>query len=173
MTLPYDVPGQKVILAQPSSMACWATVYTMMKSWKDQASYDIRTAVDAVGDKYRDYFDSNTGLPASEFGPFLTAAGMTHDPMMNLAIDGWEQELRAYGLLWVGTLASPSPLSGLHSRIVQGMHGDGTPTGTTMRMIDPDGGQEYDEPFGVFIQKYENAFRQTLSDEYYQIRRFL
>lgn len=43
----YQVPGKIVILDQNvvGTMACWATVYTMMKSWKDQASYDIRNAV--------------------------------------------------------------------------------------------------------------------------------
>lgn len=72
----------------------------------------------------------------------------------------------------LGTRAPPSPLSGLHSRIVQGMPGVGTPDGTMMSIIDPDGGRRCDEPFRVFVQKYEDAFRQTPSDEYYQIRHF-
>ena|ERR1017187_5952302 len=172
MSLPYNVPGMTVLLAQPNTMACWATVYTMMKSWKDQSSYDIGAAVLAVGQQYRDDFDNNTGLPPDQFGPFLAAAGMTHEPMENLSIDGWDQLMESVGLLWVGTLASPSPISGLHSRIIEGMYGDGTPDGTYMKMIDPAGGVRYDEQFSVFIAKYEGAFQSSGSDQYFQIRHF-
>jgi hypothetical protein len=52
---------------------------------------------------------------------------------------------------------SVNPGAGLHSRIVQGMEGDGSAAGTSMRMIDPDGGATYTEPLSVFIQKYETA----------------
>jgi peptidoglycan hydrolase-like protein with peptidoglycan-binding domain len=146
--LPYQVPGLRVVLAQPSPMGCWATVYTMMKSWKDQASYPIRDAVGAVGTKWRDYYDASfatppKGLPSAEFGPFLTAARMSHQPMMNLAIEGWVSLLRRHGLLWIGASVTINPNTGLHSRILEGMSGDGTPEGTTMKMIDPDGGRQY------------------------------
>ena len=39
--LPYRT-GIRTSIAQPSPMGCWATVYTMMKSWKDRCSYPIR-----------------------------------------------------------------------------------------------------------------------------------
>ena len=92
--------------------------------------------------------------------------------MENLTIDGWEQKLRTYGLLWVGTLAETDPSSGLHSRIVEGMFGDGTPDGTSMKIIDPDGGKRYPEEFRTFLDKYEGAFQSTGNAEYYQIRYF-
>jgi hypothetical protein len=34
------------------------------------------------------------------------------------------------------------------------MTGDGTPDGTSMNIVDPDGGQRYPEQFSIFIQKY-------------------
>jgi len=40
------------VLRQPNTMACWATVYTMMLSWKKQASFDIASAVVTVGETY-------------------------------------------------------------------------------------------------------------------------
>src|SRR5256885_11544523 len=95
----YEVPGMRVVLAQPSSMACWATVYTMMISWKRQSSYDIATAVGGVGARYLKIFQANTGLPAGGFGPFMKAAGMACEPMMNPMISRWEQLLKRYGLL--------------------------------------------------------------------------
>jgi len=157
-------------------MGCWATVYTMMKSWKDQASYPIRDAVGAVGIKWRDYYDASfatppQGLPSSEFGPFLVAARMSHEPMMNLTIEGWVSLLRRHGLLWIGASVTINPNTGLHSRILEGMAGDGTPNGTTMNMIDPDGGRQYVEPFMVFLAKYESGIL-SVGGEYFQIRHF-
>lgn len=42
-------PGQVPIIAQPSSMVCWATVFTMMLSWRQGRSLQIRDAMAAVG----------------------------------------------------------------------------------------------------------------------------
>ncbi len=169
--MPYMVPGMKVVLAQPSSMACWATVYTMMISWKRQQSMGIRQAVNDVDPKYAKIYDDNTGLPSTEFKPFLNAAGMSYEPMANLMIEAWVDLLRAYGLLWVGTLAGVSPGSGLHSRIIEGMRGDGHADDTYMKIIDPAGGKRYEELFQTFLTKYEGGFIDANS-EYYQIRHF-
>lgn len=166
-----DVPGDKTVIAQPSSMACWATVYTMMISWKDQTEYDIEGAVEKVGHKYGDYYRRNTGLPANEFGPFLDAANMSYEPMANPTISGWADRLKKYGLLWVGTLASINPGAGLHSRIIERITGDETPGGTWLAIIDPDQGKRYQETISTFVRKYEGAIRGQ-AGTYYQIRHF-
>jgi hypothetical protein len=171
MSITYIVPGDKNVIAQPSSMACWATVYTMMKSWKDQMDYDIGTAVEKVGHKYGEYFRKDTGLPPGDFGPFLDAAGMSYDQMQNPSIDGWLGQLKSDGLLWVGTLAAVGPGSGLHSRIIEGMSGDGTPSGTWFSIIDPAGGRRYLENIDTFVLKYEGAIKGQ-AGTYYQIRHF-
>ena len=45
----YVVPGHKVVLKQPTNSVCWATVYTMMLSWKEKQRFDIGEAVGRVG----------------------------------------------------------------------------------------------------------------------------
>jgi Papain-like cysteine protease AvrRpt2/Putative peptidoglycan binding domain len=169
--LPYTVPGFRVVLAQPTSMVCWATVHAMMRSWKFQGSIGIRQAAGAVAEKYGVMVDNNQGLPPMEFGPFITAAQMVAEPMMNLAIAAWVELLRARGLIWVGTLNSIGPGAGLHSRIIEAMSGDGTVDGTIVHIIDPAGGKRYQEKFRDFITKYEGAFGQV-SGDYFQIRHF-
>jgi peptidoglycan hydrolase-like protein with peptidoglycan-binding domain len=174
--LPYLVPGLKTVIAQPSPMSCWATVYCMMRSWKDQASYPIRDAVLRVGQKWANYYDQSfpptkQGLPPTEFGPFLAAANMAHQPMMNLPIDGWARLLRQRGLLWIGASVTVNPNTGLHSRILEGMTGDGSPGATQMQIIDPAGGTRYSEPFLIFLAKYESGIR-SVGGEYFQIRHF-
>lgn len=165
----YEVPGLKNVIAQPTNMVCWATVYSMMRSWKDTVSYDIRAAVDLVGTKYSTMFDNNQGMPPSEFGPFIRAAGLQVEPMANLPVEDWLDLLKTYGLLWVGTLATVS--SGLHSRIVEGMRGDGSYGATWMMIIDPAGGRRYQESYARFWHKYETAIIGR-TGTYYQIRHF-
>ncbi|QEH38958.1 Putative peptidoglycan binding domain protein [Aquisphaera giovannonii] len=169
--LPFTVPGLRVVLAQPTSMVCWATVHAMMRSWKMQASLGIRDAAAAVDEKYGVMVDNNQGLPPSEFGMFIAAARMEVEPMMNLTISGWVNLLRVKGLIWVGTLNSIGPGAGLHSRIIEAMSGDGSVDGTNMHIIDPAGGRQYQENFRVFLAKYEGAFGQVTGD-YFQIRHF-
>jgi hypothetical protein len=50
--------------------------------------------------------------------------------------------------------------------------GDGMPDGTSMSMIDPDGGVRSGEQCTVLIAKYEGAFQSTGSDQHNQIRHF-
>lgn len=169
--LPYAVPGFRVVLAQPTGNTCWATVYCMMRSWKSQSSLGIREAAGLVGAKYALMVDKDNGLPASEFGPFIQAANMAVQPMMNLTIPGWVNLLRRKGLIWVGTLNSIGPGSGLHSRIIESMSGDGSVNGTRMHIIDPAGGRRYQETFVTFIAKYEGALGRA-SRNYFQIRHF-
>lgn len=172
----YIVPGVKTVIAQPSPMSCWATVYCMMRSWKDQISYPIRDAVLKVGQKWADFYDKSyppttQGLPSSQFGPFLQAANMRHQPMANLPIEEWARLLRQHGLLWIGASVTINPNTGLHSRILEGIAGDGKPQSTSMKIIDPDGGKQYAESFMVFLAKYESGIR-SVSGEYFQIRHF-
>lgn len=169
--LPFRVPGLRVLIAQPTTQVCWATVHCMMRSWKQQQSLDIRQAAAQVDEKYGVMVDNNKPLPSNQFGPFITQADMAFERMMNLTIRGWVQLLRSEGLLWVGTLNSIGPGAGLHSRIVEGMRGDGSVTGTIMEIMDPAGGRRYDENFDVFLAKFEGAFS-SVSGDYFQIRHF-
>jgi hypothetical protein len=165
----YVVPGLKTVIPQPTNNVCWAMVYTMMISWKDGIGYGIRTAVAAVGQIYANMFEAGAGMPPGEFANFLRAAGLRAEAMANLPLGRWVQKLRRHGLLWVGAMATTA--GGLHSRIVQGVRGDGTSEGTSMMMIDPDGGVRYPEPFYKFAFKYERAI-QGVGGTYFQIRHF-
>ena len=173
----YTVPGLVAVIRQPTSLVCWATAYAIMRSWKDQASYSIRDAVARVAEKYGIMVDKNQGLPPAEFTPFLSAAGMQHEPMANLTIQGWQNLLKRYGPLWVGTLGVVSPGTYLHSRIIEGMRGNGDADGTWMKIVDPENGSRYEELFRVFLGRYEGAFMLSQGTapglrEYYQIRHF-
>jgi len=165
----YAVPGLKVVLAQRTSMICWATVHCMMRSWRQQQSLDVRGAAAAVEEKYGVMVDNNEGLPGSEFRPFIGKAGMQYEPMASYPIEQWVRWLQLHGLLWVGTMNSVAPGAGRHSRIIEAISGTGVADTTYLSIIDPDGGRRYLESFNIFIMKYEDAVG---DDEYYQIRHF-
>jgi hypothetical protein len=147
----YTVPGPFNIIAQPSSMACWATVGAMMLSWRDSVSYTIEDAMSMCGAKWLDIYKKNTGLAAADHGPFADDAGMTYEPMQCFPAAAWEEMLRAYGPLAVVT-ANP-----FHARIMVGISGDGTDSGTTVDIIDPNGGRRYPLNFGTFSQDFEGV----------------
>lgn len=169
--VPYLVPGLKPAIAQPSNLVCWATVYTMMRSWKDRRTYDIGEAVAKVGPLYRNLFDANNPLPAAAFAQFLQDAGLSHKPMLSMSLSQWIATVRSRGLLWIGTLNALGPGAVLHSRIIEGVMGDGSPGGSFMRIIDPAGGRRYNETFATFQRKYEGA-RRNVPGQYLQVRHF-
>lgn len=152
MQLNYTVPRNKFVYAQPNTMACWATVYAMMKAWKRGTRFpNIRAAIIPLGNPWLDFFDRNTGIPPAQGGNFETAVGLVREPRTNPSPEGWQSLLQRFGLLWVtGTVPG-----GVHDRILQGISGDGSGPNTFMSIIDPDHGQQYLETLDIFRAGFE------------------
>ncbi len=155
----YTVPGLVAPLRQPSGMVCWATVTTMMISWRRQQSLSIETAIGDIGQTWLQKFRNNQGLAADEKIPFLQAAGFQFEYPQSLSIVGWEQILRQYGPIWVTTDEDPSVGFAIHARIMSAIRGDGTPDNTFLTITDPARGNQYQEKFSDFLRKYEDEVR--------------
>lgn len=164
MSVSYIVPGQKNVYAQPNTMACWATVYAMMQSWKGGRRFaNIRDAIVLLGQPWLGYFDRNTGIPPSEGLRFERATGLTREPRMNFSPQGWEANLKQWGLIWV----SGTVTGGIHDRILEGIVGDETGSGTQMHIMDPDRGRRYTESLDTFLQGFEGqAAVEPFYDDY-------
>jgi hypothetical protein len=157
----YTVPGLVAPEAQPSGWTCWATVYTMLLNWKTGSSHSIEQAVGAIGAQYAEKVRRDrqqpshiNGLGAAEKNAFLQGSGIQWEYPQSLSIDGWLGLLQNYGPIWVTTDEDLSQSGGIHARIMKGIQGDGTPTGTNLQIIDPAGGREYLERFDAFERKY-------------------
>src|SRR5213593_4304486 len=72
----YVVPGTVPAMKQPNTMACWASVTTMMMAWRRQDSISIEDAVASVGPRYVKSLKSNTGMSSDEKPVFLATAGL-------------------------------------------------------------------------------------------------
>ena len=151
----YDIPGTLEPLVQPDSMACWATVATMLISWRDQASYPITTVCDMASPAYRSYFDKNTGLARADKPGFLQRLGLQEEPPACYTIGGYKDMLHAYGPLWVtADVGSPGKVS-IHARVMTGIYGDGSADNTFVWLVDPADGQRHCETFAHFSAAFE------------------
>lgn len=150
----YSIPGVFGPLAQPTGNSCWATVFTMLRSWRRQQSLRIEDALATVGKQWVDLFTADTGLPGSQKSEFLTAAGLVAEPPQSYSLEGWEQLLRNYGPIWVTTDEAPGKAWAIHARVITAIKGDGTPEKTFFTIVDPAGGKQYQESIATFIPKY-------------------
>ncbi|WP_160714205.1 glycoside hydrolase family protein [Chitinophaga solisilvae] len=160
----YTVPGTVNPLRQPSGLVCWATVATMMISWRDQRSTPIETVIGSIGATWLEKFRNNRTLMAAEKESFLRAAGMDFEYPQSLTIQGWERLLRNYGPIWVTTAEGTDARFGIHARIMTAIRGDGTPDGTQLTIVDPARGTVYQERFSEFLTKFEREVR--VSDDW-------
>ncbi len=174
----YTVPGLIVPVRQPSGMSCWAAMYTMMYSWRNQQSIPIRTAVENLGPRYLKCFDDNTGLPIEENRNLARTAGMEAEPLQNLTIEGWLSYLQSYGLLWTSygwqvfdATGLTEVRAGRHIIILYGLLGDSTSDGTIVKYVDPSDGQFHTMTFTRFLGQHETGFTmRPLTDA--QLREF-
>jgi hypothetical protein len=153
----YTVPGLVPTVAQPSSMTCWATVATMMLSWKNNQSFTIQEAMDRAGSTYRTMFDNNQGLPAAEHEAFAAACGMKGEPPMSYTPNGIRSLLENYGPLIAVADEAPGDKWAIHARVIRGIYGDGSVDNTFLRINDPAGGKQYSESFRTFANKFEEV----------------
>ena len=167
--LNYTVPGIKFVYRQPNTMACWATVYAMMRAWKRGTGFpQIRGAIVPLGTPWITFFDSNTGIPPAQGQNFQSAVGLLQEARGNPSPQSWQSMLQRYGLLWVsGTVPG-----GIHDRILQGISGDETGPGTFMSIIDPNGGRQYLESLDTFLAGFEGQARVEPFNSDYQILHF-
>src|SRR5688572_20698887 len=56
--LDYVVPGVVPALRQTKPNGCWATVTTMMLSWRRQESLTIKDAIGSIGQQYLDRYNA-------------------------------------------------------------------------------------------------------------------
>ena len=155
-SIQFDVQGTIDVIAQPKSMACWATVSTMLMEFNQQQCFPIETAMDSLGSDFRQIFDSNSGLAPDRVQDLADASGMTIEYQKCETPKSILELLQSYGLISIVDNEGSNTNWAVHNRIIQGIYGDGTTSNTFLKIIDPAGGKTYDESFDVFASKYES-----------------
>lgn len=147
----YDIESIK----QPSSMSCWATVYTMMFSWKHGESMDIEQAISKLGEPWMSYYKSDTGLPGGQETEFANSAGLKKEPPANYSLDGFLKMLKNHGPLWIAT--GDGIMS--HARLMIGASGDKSYQNTKFTFIDPQTGEYNQQQALKFFEDFEKEAR--------------
>ncbi|MEM6721116.1 MAG: papain-like cysteine protease family protein [Bacteroidota bacterium] len=142
-------------LKQPSSMSCWATVYTMMISWKKNKAYSVNEVVNDFGDPWKDYFETNRGLPYDKIETFIEDFGLAYLPPANYISSVYEDLLRENGPLWI---TSGDGFSS-HARLLVGIYDDPINNKKIFEFIDPKNGEKQQQSFSDFIKEYEEEVR--------------
>lgn len=93
----YDVAPVK----QRTKNGCWATAFTMLKSWRDGKDHTVEAALKALGPEYVDNFVRDTGLPGGSELDFVRNAGMSAQAPANYSLAGFVSLLQDYGPLWI------------------------------------------------------------------------
>ena len=81
------------------------------------------------------------------------------EAMRSIPMSEWVQLLRTHGPMTMHAVTNS--LAGGHVRILYGVIGDGTLSGSKMLIIDPWNGRKYQEPYEKFLAKYEGGGAQA------------
>lgn len=167
---PYDytVPGKIPVLQQENSNACWATVVTMLVSWKDQKQYSVEDVLRKAGKDYSDLFDREKGLsacgkkdcPSPSVEDLLKNLGLTAEAPQSFTEEGWLELLKNYGPLWITSQVEikkeDKVVLASHARILFGMRKD-EKKNVFMKVIDPLNGTSGEVKFEDFVREYESS----------------
>jgi papain like cysteine protease AvrRpt2 len=154
--------GTIPVLKQPTSMTCWATVATMLYSWKNNRSDSIPSTLGKIGSTYLELFKRNQGLSSSDKAGFLFSMGLKAEAPQNYTAEGWAALIRQHGPLWVTTNEGTQKSFSIHARVMSAIFGDGSASGTSVIVYDPADGQVHTETFGIFARKFEDVARGDL-----------
>lgn len=160
LILDYRVPDLPMPLQQTTSNLCWATVATMMASWRDRQSRTVDGYIGSLGGPWAAKLPANEVLTPAEAPQFLATMGLQiESTQANFTAERWESMLRDWGPIWVTADPSSAPgAQGYHAYIVVGIHGpsDGDPT---VDVIDPGIGREVQMPLSELVARYEQLAR--------------
>jgi hypothetical protein len=171
----FDVRYNVQLVPQPTSMSCWAASAAMVYGWLRNVRVNVDEIRNAVG-VWRSFpVELRTGLQPNDVRIFKQLHFCCEAPMC-YTVDGFRNLLQSYGPLWVAG-AVPGP----HVRVVYGMYGDGTPSGTRVLVHDPWGsnlptnreptaaelaanrGQSYERTYTQFMNEMEGLGAQETS----------
>lgn len=123
-----DVWNEVPLVPQTTGMSCWAAAAAMLVGWRDRVPVSPEEVARGAG-RWHDYRD---GLHPNDVETLARTWGLSPEPPGRWTVERLARTLTGFGPLWLGE-ASP----GLHSIVVTGLYGDGTPGGTLVRINDP------------------------------------
>jgi len=150
----YTIPGL-INTYSPTDNVCWASAGSTMVSWRqnqplteDQVTYMADHVPPFDNSYFQQRFDHNQGLVLPKTEDFLFRLRLGDGLTTRPTVCDVNSRLHQYGITWVttGTFGS-GPLAYPHAQTVVGIYGDGTETGTFLRVLDPSDAMIHDISF--------------------------
>lgn len=167
----HDVTTMK----QPNNWSCWATVATMLDSWKQGYSVSIEDFLKEKAPEWLIDYQKDRGLLAEDKDKFLKTVGLTYEYGASYLPTAIEDMLRYYGPLWFTINAEDTTREGnkdafsIHASLVVGLFGyEDVFNELHISYIDPADGQEHDELYADFMRRYEEPAHYYNNEPNYQ-----
>lgn len=172
-------PVNKIINAKPfaqtKNWSCWAAAAVILMRWKNGVDFSESDVAAMAGQNYVDAFNADTGLLGTQFADFAKKLGLRTEAPQNYTPGGYESLLSAHGPLWIGAEVTSAGKPRRHVRVLRGISGDGTFDGSTVWVLDPDGGTDTQMSVTKFSKEMEKIAREELDaghDLFSQVIRF-
>jgi len=151
----YIIPGVHP-QRQKSSMACWITCAAILKSWRDGLSITPEQLAARMGEPWKIFFDTDSGLPREDYQDFAKSMGLKFEWPANWIPAGYVDLLKRHGPLWIAWGVSS------HARILYGVATKNDRT--IMLFIDPATGTAREEDFAQFFPEFEAEAKLIVGD---------
>jgi hypothetical protein len=138
---------------QVKSLGCWAASLAMLESHRKLQTLSIEAVLAEVGAPYTDMYANNTGLKPSETAGFMQAFGLRDASIGAITAESLALQIQERGPLWVVVDEDVSEKFSVHARVVTGVKGDGSLSGTNVIYNDPATGRQENETLAQFIAK--------------------
>ncbi|MDA9009016.1 hypothetical protein N9K16_03540 [Alphaproteobacteria bacterium] len=152
-----DVPP----IQQVGANDCWATVYAMMLSWKDQRLYSKLEAVRLLGEGYMELFRTNVGLTGGKEWEFANKAELEIKPPASYQLKFYVDEMTKFGPLWIVTGDGINA----HAKLLVGIYGSSVEEKLTayqqavFEFVDPATGTYKYQSALDFMEEFEKEAR--------------
>ena len=121
-----DFETDVTLIPQPTDVTCWAASLAMVVSARDQASTDPEAIASRAG------MNVTTGYGWNDIQRAVRAWNLVEEGGQSAMPDELERWLEEWGPIWVVEIGAP-----YHAVVLAGIHGDGTPEGTSVTVYNP------------------------------------
>ena len=160
----FTVPGTITPLQQPTGDACWAAVIAMLQAWKSGTKdATVPGEIAKLPPPFPQLLTNNQKLVTADKNALFAKLGLVIDPigLSSAMPDAYLKLMQQYGPLWATVDADLTEKTSEHAKVIYGMRGDGTASGTMMRIIDPKNGTPIEQTFQAFMTEFEQLARTT------------
>lgn len=164
-----SVTGKIYPLKQPNTNDCWATVTTMLYSWRDQKNYKVKDLFKSIGEPWYTLYAKSLGLTSNEKDNFIKEVRFRKENPANYTLLGYKEMLSNYGPLWITTyLDLPGNVKDItfvaHARLLIAIKGPSDYFNTVFVFIDPISGKVKDQNAIDFYKDFEKEARKFTLD---------